>query len=254
MCVFVRVFIWQVDVNKNQKKPSGETDDSLTWAILYDSIEAQANTWTNSVLYIEPSDVYLPMISHSVVELAAAVYVILILDHHGKPSGCRNYTSHFKMEENIIPWTSLNCKQCSYISYEYTRYGPHSGVTWGRGVCCVACQTWWYFLRRSDPISGVLWRAATQMARLGLGQWQWHTEAVGFWHTAVTNCEEKVREICSGASIKDMEIQPTSPGCGLAQMKSLNHEYSEGEPLFTAANLVFFMEVILVVSSRELMF
>lgn len=36
-------------------------------------------------------------------------------------------------------------------------------------------------------------------------------------------------------------------------MKSLNHEYSEGEQLFTAANSDF-MVVILVVSERELMF
>lgn len=43
--VFVRgVFIWPLDMNKNQKTPSGETDDFLTWAILYDSIEAQAQT------------------------------------------------------------------------------------------------------------------------------------------------------------------------------------------------------------------
>ncbi len=56
----------------------------------------------------------------------------------------------------------------------------------------------------------------------------------------MTNCEEEVREISSRAILKDMEIQPPSPGYGLAQMKSLNHEYSEGEPLFTAANLVFY--------------
>ena len=66
----------------------------------------------------------------------------------------------------------------------------------------------------------------------------------------MTNCEEKVREICSEAILKDMEIQPASPGCGLAQMKSLNHEYSEGVQLFTATNLIF-MEVILVVSSSS---
>lgn len=69
----------------------------------------------------------------------------------------------------------------------------------------------------------------------------------------MTNCEEKVREICSGAILKDMEIQSTSPGYGLAQMKSLNHESSEGEQLFTAADLVF-MDVILVVSGGALMF
>lgn len=102
-------------------------------------------------------------------------------------------------------------------------------VVWPEGgVCCVACQTLWYFLQRSDPISRVLLRAASQMAQLGLGQWQWHREAVDSWHTAVTNCEEKVRGICSGFIHKDMEIQPPSPGYGLAKMKSLNHEYSEG--------------------------
>lgn len=62
-----------------------------------------------------------------------------------------------------------------------------------------------------------------------------------------------MREICSGAIFKDMEIMPTSPGYGLAQMKSLDHEYSEGEQLFTAANLAF-MGAILAVSGRELMF
>lgn len=37
-----------------------------------------------------------------------------------------------------------------------------------------------------------------------------------------------------------MEIQPSSPGYGLAKMNSLNHEYSEGEQLLNAANLVFY--------------
>lgn len=91
------------------------------------------------------------------------------------------------------------------------------------------------------------------MARLGLGRWQWHTEAVEFWHTAVSNCEEKVREIRLWVSPKDMEIQPASLGYGVAQMKSLNHEYSGGEALFTAASLAF-METIMVVSSWELRF
>lgn len=65
----------------------------------------------------------------------------------------------------------------------------------------------------------------SQTAQPGLGRWQWHTEAVDFWHTTVTNGEEKVREICSEAILKDMEIQPISKGYNLAQMKSLNHEY-----------------------------
>lgn len=69
----------------------------------------------------------------------------------------------------------------------------------------------------------------------------------------MTNCEEKVREICSVAIPKDVEIRPASPGYGLTQMKSLNHEYSEGEQLFTAANLLF-MEIILLVSDGEFMF
>lgn len=127
-------------------------------------------------------------------------------------------------------------------------------VVWPEGqVCRAVCQTLWYFLRHSEPISGVLWRAASKMARLGLGRWQWHTEAVEFWHTAVSNCEEKVREIRLWVSLKDMEIQPASLGYGVAQMKSLNHEYSGGEALFTAASLAF-METIMVVSSWELRF
>lgn len=33
----------------------------------------------------------------------------------------------------------LNCKQCSYITYEYTYYGTHGGVTWGTSVpCCMS--------------------------------------------------------------------------------------------------------------------
>lgn len=58
-----------------------------------------------------------------------------------------------------------------------------------------------------------------------------------------------MRGICSGLILRDMEIQPTSPGYGLAKMNSLNHEYSEGEQPLNAANLVF-MEVILVVSAE----
>ncbi len=82
MCVFARgVFIWQLGTNKNQKKPSGEPDGFLTWAVLYDSIEAHENTWTNSALYIELSDVCIQLVSRSLVEVAAAVYVT----HCGSP-------------------------------------------------------------------------------------------------------------------------------------------------------------------------
>lgn len=203
------------------------------------SIGARENTWTNSVLYIEPSDVYLPMISHSLWNWCLqCVWLSLWIDMGS--CACGNYVPPPRQDhEEYFPWMSLNCKQCPYISYEYTQYGPRSVWPEG-GVCCVACQTLWYFLRRSDPISGVLWRAASQTARPGLGRWQWHTEAVDFWYPAVTNCEEKVRETCSGAILKDMEIQPASPRYGLAQMKSLNHENSEGERLYTAASVVLY--------------
>lgn len=77
-CVYVCLFdIWAM--NKNQESPSGETDDFLTWATLYDSIEAQGSTWTNSALYIEPSDVLDQW--HGV--LAAAVRVALVADPVG---------------------------------------------------------------------------------------------------------------------------------------------------------------------------
>lgn len=76
--------------------------------------------------------VYLPMISHSIVQLAAAVHVTSIVDHHGKPGGSRNYYS--KRKENISHeclWTVNNV--------DTFLYEPHSGVTWGKSVlCCVS--------------------------------------------------------------------------------------------------------------------
>lgn len=44
-------------------------------------------------------------ITHSVVELAAAVYVTLIVDPHGKPGGCGNYAPHFKTKRQYFQWT-----------------------------------------------------------------------------------------------------------------------------------------------------
>lgn len=38
----------------------------------------------------------------------------------------------------------------------------------------------------------------------------------------MTNGEEKVREICSEAIVRNVEIQPISLGYGLSQGKSLN--------------------------------
>lgn len=160
------VFIWQPDMNKNQKKPSGETDGFLTWAILYDSIEARENRWTNSSLYIELSAVYLPMLSHSPVEPEAAGYVTLIVDRHGTPSTCRNYASHFKKEENISH--ERLCTINSVHTFHMNTHIMGPPVVWPEGgVCCVACQTWWYFLWRSDLISRVLWRAESQTT------WPW---------------------------------------------------------------------------------
>lgn len=242
ICVFVRgVLIWQRCMSKNQKKPSRETADFLTWAILFDSIEAQENT-SKQTVYCTLSPVMCTYQWYRTHGTGCCMWLSLWIF-----VGCWNYTPHLKMKDNIsheCHWTVNNVH-----TFHMNTHIMGPTVVWPGGrVCCVACQTWWYFLRRSSPISGVFWRAASETARLGLGHWQWHTVAVDFWHTAVTNCEEKVGEICSGAILKDMEIQPTSPGYGLVQMKSLNHEYSEGEQLFTAANLVF-MEVILVVSS-----
>lgn len=125
-------------------------------------------------------------------ELAAAVYCMWL--SLWITTG-RLLDAGIMLGRDYFPWMSLNCKHCSYISYEYTHYEPHSVWPEG-GMCCVACQTLWYFLQHSDHISGVLWRAESQSVVLGLGRWQWHTEAVNFWHAAVTNCEEKVRLIC----------------------------------------------------------
>lgn len=77
VCAGAHVFIWQLGMNKNQKKASGGMDDFLTWAVLYYSIEAQENTWTNKVLYVEPSHVHLQhQWYHTLfVQLAAIVYV-----------------------------------------------------------------------------------------------------------------------------------------------------------------------------------
>lgn len=113
----------------------------------------------------------LSMTSHSAVQLAAAVYVTLIVFPHGRPSGCKKYAPHFKSKGDISKEHFLDCKHYSYISYEYAHNCPNSGVT--QGWCVLCCC--WYFLQHSDLISGGLWRAASQTARLGLGQWQWHS-------------------------------------------------------------------------------
>lgn len=196
MCVFGRaVFIWQLDMNKSKKRPSGETDDFLTWAIPlgYGKMLKQTAYCTLSQVMCTYQWYHTP---------CGAGGCSVCGSHCGAAWEAVHVEITFpasRPRRLYFPWMSLNCKQCPYISYEYTRCGPRSVWPEG-GVCCAACQTLWYFLRRSDPISGVLWRAASQTARLGLGRWQWHTEAVDFWYPAVTNCEEKVREICSGAN------------------------------------------------------
>lgn len=166
----------------------------------------------------------LSMISHSAMELAAAVYVVLIENPQES------------LVDTFLIITLL--------------VGPR--VVWSEGgVCCDACQTWWYFLWHSHL--WVLWRAAFEMAQLGLGQWQWRREAVNLWHTAVTNCEEKVREICSEAVLKDMVLSACFPWVWLSK-----NEILESWILWRGAaiycSLLVFMEVILVVSGRELMF
>lgn len=152
----------------------------------------------------------LSLTSHSAVQLAAAVYVTLIVDPHGRPSGCWNYAPHFKSNEHF-----LDCKQYSYISYEYTHYWPSSGVTQGWSVLCC----WWYFLQRSDLISGVLWRAASQMAQLGLGRWQWHSRF------STPSCDWLWVSKRWGGFVLDsfleMEIQPTPPGVWLSKNELL---------------------------------
>lgn len=55
--------------------------------------------------------------------------------------GCRNYSLRFRFfwGRVISHERVLNCKQCSYITYEYTYYGTHGGVTWGTSVpCCMS--------------------------------------------------------------------------------------------------------------------
>jgi len=190
------------------------------------------------------------MISLSIVQLAATVYVTAIVNQCGNPGGSRNY--YLKRKENISHeclWTVNNA-----LTFHMNTHFMGPTVVWPEGRACCVCVRLGGISCGAPILSmGSSGGQSFKTAQLGLGQWQWHTEAVDFWHTAVTNCEEKVRDICSGTILKDMEIQPTSPGYNLAQMKSLNHEYSEGEQLFTAANLAF-MGVILVVTCRELMF
>lgn len=70
-----------------------------------------------------------------------------------------------KQKENISNEHFLNCKQCSYISYEYTHYRPNSGVTRGRSVlCCVSDSVVFPAALRSylsDPLEGSLSNGST---------------------------------------------------------------------------------------------
>lgn len=108
-----------------KKKPPGEMAGFLTWPILYDSIEAQENTWTSSVLYNEVMCTY-------------SIRGIMLFHSNGSFGWMQKLTlpPKIKMWENISHERVLNCKQCSYISYEYTYYGPRGGVTWGTSVPC----------------------------------------------------------------------------------------------------------------------
>lgn len=68
-------------------------------------------------------------------------------------------------KENISNEHFLNCKQCSYISYEYTHYRPNSGVTRGRSVlCCVSDSVVFPAALRSylsGPLEGSLSNGST---------------------------------------------------------------------------------------------
>lgn len=75
------------------------------------SIGARENTWTNSALYIEPSDVYLPMISHSLWNWCLqCVWLSLWIDMGS--CACGNYAPpHVKTTKNISHeclWTVNN--------------------------------------------------------------------------------------------------------------------------------------------------
>lgn len=162
-----------------------------------------------------------------------------------KPSGCRNPPYYY------FQLIFLNSKQSAYTSYNYTSCRSKSGVIWGRSVVMhVRCMVFSVALPSLGPLEGSLWNGST---------WPWPMtvtycrEAVNLWHTAVTNCEEKVREICSGAILKDMALSACLPWVWLSK-----NEILESWILWRGAaiycSLLVFMEVILVVSGSELMF
>lgn len=139
------VFIWHLGKNKNQKVPSGETDDFLTRAILYDSIEAQESTWTNSVLYIEPSDV-----------LCQWYHTLLW-----------NWLLQFMWRSLWIPMESLVTlpppPHHPIRFYNYTSYWPKSGVIWGRSVlwCMSDLLVFSVALLSLGPLEGSLWNGSS---------------------------------------------------------------------------------------------
>lgn len=85
--------------------------------------------YLNKQCTVQWSDVYLQYPWHH----ALSIKWLLRMDAEINPP------PKIKMWENISHECVLNCKQCSYISYEYTYYGPCGGVTWGTSVpCCMS--------------------------------------------------------------------------------------------------------------------
>jgi len=259
LIVGLDTFVYPTNGHKgNQKKPRRDKCFShignLVWLHWGTSEYCNIKRIVHWAKWCAPT---VPVKPHSLSQMAAAAYMTVILDHHGKPSECRNYTTPhpptpFQNGWEYFSWMSLNCKQCSYISYDYTRHKPHSGVTWGRGVSCgmsdsvVFPAALWAYLWGFSRGQSLKW------ANLALAD-NGDIKRQSVFDTAVSNGGENVRKICSGALLKNMGIQPTSLRCSWAQMKSLNHEYSGGEALFTADNLAF-METLLAVSALELTF
>lgn len=80
------------------------------------------------------------LILHSFIQMAAAVCDC----YSGSP--CKTWWMQKSHPPTHPPQTSLNCKQCSCSSYEYTRYGPHHGVDLREGcvmlhvrLCGISC-------------------------------------------------------------------------------------------------------------------
>lgn len=215
-CTYVRVclclYVLRLSDNWTQTTRKKALRKDGRFSHMGNSVRLHRGTreYLNSESYIELSDVCLPRISHSVVQLAAAVHVTAIVDRHGKPGGRRNYNL---LRKQNIPWMSLKCKQCSSFSNEYCLWT----VVWPEGECVCVCVVLCVRLGGIScgaPIRRPLDAGLSNDSTCAGARWQWRAEAVDFWHKAATNCEEKVKDIWSVAIFKDTEIQP--PPLGLA--------------------------------------